>query len=197
MYGFYTLEGIDGSGKSTISHMLREKLESEGYDVVLTFEPTESWLGEKVNQCIKSGAAPCTTSFVFTADRILHGKKILRWLDQGKIVLCDRYAESTYAYQGVQLEEVMENPVFWLKDLSRGRIPIPDLTFLFLIDPKVALSRIEDRDELIRFEKEKFLKKVHEKYLLVCKGNRFKKIDATLSPRKIVEICYKEIIKTL
>ena len=197
MYGFYSLEGIDGSGKSTISHMLREKLESEGYDVVLTFEPTDSWLGEKVNQCIKSEADPCITSFVFIADRILHGKKILKWLDQDKIVLCDRYAESTYAYQGVQLEGLIDDPVFWLKNLSKNRIPEPDLTFLFLIDPKVALSRIKDRNELIRFEKEKFLKKVQKQYLSLCKSSRFKKIDATLSPDEIVEICYKEIVKKL
>ena len=118
MKHFVTFEGIDGSGKSTIIKTVFEKLKSNDYDVVLTFEPTNSWVGKIVQKCIMTKSDPFVTAFTFIADRVDHCKKIQKWLDSGKIVLCDRYAESTYAYQGSQMKDLVDDPIKWLQDLS-------------------------------------------------------------------------------
>ncbi len=195
MKRFISFEGIDGSGKSTISKLVAEKLRLTGYDVLLTFEPTNSPVGKFVQECIKKQSDPFVTSFTFIADRILHCRQIQQWIDEGKIVLCDRYAESTYAYQAVQLEGTLTNPLKWLQDLSEGRILIPDRTYLFLIDPRTSLARIQNRTTLVPFEQLEFLKKVHANYLKVSKGKRFMHVDATKPIGDLAEQCYNDIVK--
>jgi dTMP kinase len=194
MKQFITFEGIDGSGKSTVSKLVYDKLKSDGFNVVLTYEPTDSTIGKFVQKCIKTGDDPFVTAFTFIADRIQHCKKIKQWIDDGKIVLCDRYAESTYAYQGAQLENTINNSIKWLQDLSKDRILIPERTFLFVISPKDSLARIQNRDELIPFEQLSFLKKVHKNYLAVSKGKHFFQLDATKKIDELVDICYEDIL---
>ena len=193
MKQFITFEGIDGSGKSTISKLVYKKLKSNGYNVILTYEPTDKKIGKYVQHCIKTNADPFITAFTFIADRLLHCEQIKKWLDEEKIVLCDRYAESTYAYQGAQLEDQVRNPIKWLKELSKP-ILTPDRTFLFVISPKESLTRIQNRVELIPFERVSFLEKVHTNYLKLSKEKRFKKIDATKKIDELVDICYQDII---
>lgn len=195
MKRFVTFEGIDGSGKSTVSNLVFEKLKSKGYDVVLTFEPTDTWIGKCVQRCIESKTDPFVTAFSFIADRFEHCKKISKWLDQDKIVICDRYAESTYAYQGAQMQGLIKDPIKYLQELSKDRIIVPDRTFVFIIDPEESLKRIQNRDNLIPFEKISFLKKVHQNYLKLAVEKRFMKIDATKPVDEIVEICYRDIIR--
>jgi dTMP kinase len=195
MKQFITFEGIDGSGKSTISKLVSEKLRSAGYDSIWTFEPTDSTVGKFVQECIRSQSDPFITSFTFIADRIQHCKQIQQWLNEGKIVLCDRYAESTYAYQATQLESELKNPLKWLQELSEGRILLPDRTFLFVIDPKTSLARIQHRTELIPFERLAFLEKVHTNYLTVSKGKRFLHLDATQPIDELVQLCYDDILR--
>ncbi len=194
MKQFITFEGIDGSGKSTVSKVVYDKLKSDGHNVVLTYEPTDSTIGKFVQKCIKTGDDPFVTAFTFIADRIQHCKKIKQWIDDEKIVLCDRYAESTYAYQGAQLENTINNSIKWLQDLSKDRILIPERAFLFVIPPKDSLARIQNRDELIPFERLSFLKKVHKNYLAVSKGKRFFQLDATKKIDELVDICYEDIL---
>ena len=193
MKHFITFEGIDGSGKSTISKLVFKKLKSQGHDVVLTFEPTDTWIGKCVQKCIETKTDPFVTAFAFIADRIEHCEEIQRWLDQDKIVLCDRYAESTYTYQGAQIEGLVNNPIKWLKELSNNRIIIPDRTFIFVIDPKDSLARIQHRNNLIPFEKMSFLEKVNNNYLKLTTGKRFVKVDATKTINELVEICCNDI----
>jgi len=193
MKQFITFEGIDGSGKSTISKLVYDKLKSNGYNVILTYEPTDKKIGKYVQHCIKNNTDPFVTAFTFIADRLLHCEQIKRWLDEEKIVLCDRYAESTYAYQGAQLEDQVRNPIKWLKELSKP-ILTPDRTFLFVISPKESLERIQSRVELIPFERVSFLEKVHTNYLKLSKEKRFKKLDATKKINELVDICYEDII---
>jgi dTMP kinase len=195
MKHFVTFEGIDGSGKSTVSNLVYEKMKKEGYKIILTYEPTDSWIGKIVQKCIKTKSDPFITAYTFIADRYEHCKQIKKWLDTGKIVLCDRYVESTYAYQAAQMQESIDNPIKWLKELSKDRYVIPDRTFLFVIDPKKSLVRIQNRENLIPFEKIDFLDKVQKNYLDISKGARFKKIDATKKINEIADICYKDILK--
>ena len=195
MKRFVTFEGIDGSGKSTIIKKVFERLKSKGHDVILTFEPTDSWIGKIVQRCIKTKSDPYVTAFTFIADRVDHCKQIQKWLDDGKIVLCDRYAESTYAYQGAQMQGLVDDAIKWLQDLSKNRIIIPDRTFLFVIEPKDSIARIQNRNNLIPFEKVDFLEKVHKNYLEICKGKRFVKLDATKTIQDLTDICYDDIIK--
>ena len=195
MNQFFTFEGIDGSGKSTIMKEVSAHLKQRNYKVMTTYEPTDTWLGEYVQKQIRSNSDPFVTSFTFIADRIQHSKEIKEWIEKEYIVLCDRYAESTYAYQAVQLEKSMNDPIYWLQDLSKNRILIPDLTFYFRITPEQALARIQHRDELIPFEKRTFLQKVYDNYEKLCKGKRFFTIDATQSISEITELCIKKIIE--
>lgn len=195
MKHFITFEGIDGSGKSTISKLVYEKLHSSGYKVIWTFEPTNSTVGKYVQKYIRLQSDPFLISFTFIADRIQHCKKIQKWLDDGKIVLCDRYAESTYAYQAAQLKSQIKNPLKWLRELSNGRILVPNRTFLFVIDPKDSLARIQHRVELIPFEHLAFLEKVQQNYLKVSRGKRFIHLDAKKPINELVEICYNDIIR--
>jgi len=194
MKHFVTFEGIDGSGKSTISKLVYEKLKSDGYEVILTYEPTNTKIGKFVQECIKNKTDPFITAFTFIADRIGHCKEIKKWLYQKKIVLCDRYADSTYAYQGAQLEKYIKNPVKWLKDLSKDRIIYPDRTFLFIIDPKESLARIQHRKTLIPFEQLSFLERVHKNYMKLSCEKRFLKIDATKKKEELVELCCRDIL---
>jgi len=193
MKHFITFEGIDGSGKSTVSKLVYEKLKNDGYNVVLTFEPTDSMIGKYVQKCIKTNTDPYITAFTFIADRIQHCDRIKKWLEQDKIVLCDRYAESTYAYQGAQLEKELKDPIKWLKELSKNRILIPDRTYFFEIKPEISLERIKNRDELIPFEKINFLEKVHNNYKSLTKDRRFLYLDATKKIERLVDICSKDI----
>jgi len=195
MKKFITFEGIDGSGKTTILHLVADKLRENGFNVIETFEPTDTWLGDNVKKCIEEDTDPFITTFAFIADRIQHGKQIEEWLREGRIVLCDRYVDSTYAYQGVQLRKYMKQPIKWLKELS-SNIPIPDRTFLFILDPKEALERIQSRENLIPFEKISFLTKVQENYeKLAEEDKRFMIIDASKTIDEIVDICYRDIVK--
>jgi dTMP kinase len=194
MKRFITFEGIDGSGKTTICNNVFDTLQLQGYKVRKTFEPTDSLIGACAQQYIKIPADPFVAAFAMLADRFIHSKEIQQWLDDGYIVLCDRYAESTYAYQGVQLQEHIKTPIKWLQELSKGRIIPPDRTFLFDIDPQDAMKRIQQRKELIPFEQVSFLKKVQKNYLLLANGEQFKVMDATTPISKLTEVCLQDIL---
>ncbi len=195
MKHFVSFEGIDGSGKSTVSKLVAKRLENKGFKVVLTAEPTESVVGRFVQQCIRQNADPSVTSFAFIADRIEHCKKISEWLEQGKIVLCDRFSESTYAYQAVQLKKRVDDPIVWLKRIDEGKVLVPQRTFLFDVSSKEAMSRICSREELVPFEKVEFLKEVRKRYLEICKGPRFLVLDSTESVESLVECCCRDILE--
>ncbi|MEM2839099.1 MAG: dTMP kinase [Thermoplasmata archaeon] len=160
---FIVLEGIDGSGKSSVKKALPERLGTE--NLVLTEEPTDTWLGEAVRKSHREKVNPFTEAFLFIADRAAHSELIRGWLGQGKNVICDRYYHSTVAYQSAALEGTVDfDPVPWLLSINRKVSIEPDLVFLFRIDPKVALSRLKNRNELSKFEQIGFLEKVAANY---------------------------------
>ncbi len=196
MSQFFSFEGIDGSGKSTVSKQVYQTLQKNGYKTMLTVEPTQTPIGSFVQQCIQTKCDPFVTTFSFLADRIQHCKQIQQWLDEGNIVLCDRYVDSTYAYQSAQLDTCMDDPLRWLQELSVHGILQPDHTFLFLIDPKDSLQRIQHRDTLIPFEHQHFLEKVDSYYRqLSQKEKRIICLDATQKIEDVVDQCYKHIVQ--
>ena len=119
--------------------------------------------------------------------------EIKEWLEEGHIVLCDRYVDSTYAYQSVQLEGQMEDPLEWLRQLSNFVIK-PDRTFLFDIDPEEAISRIKGR-KTTRFENAEFLKKVRKRYIDIATEKRFKVLDARKGIEDLVKECVEDIME--
>ena len=190
---FITFEGIDGSGKSTIATKIYHTLQKQNIPAILTKEPTDTEIGLFVQNCIKKNTNPYVTAFSFIADRILHSKQITTWLNQKKIVICDRYAASTYAYQGAQLQQDMPEPMNWLQDLSKNLIQKPHITFLFDIDPEIALKRIQTRPELIPFEKKTFLTAVRHNYLILAEQHDFSILDASQS----ITTLYNKCLNTL
>ena len=144
---FISFEGIDGSGKSTQARLLAEHLRALGHDVVLTREPGGSAGGEEIRALVLQGDpdrwSAETELLLFTAARRDHMERlILPALSAGKIVICDRFADSTRMYQGLSRGDLRAT-VDALHDLMIGREP--DLTILIDMDPAQGLARAKGR----------------------------------------------------
>ena len=172
MAPFIVVEGIDGCGKSTAAKVLADRL---GKDVVLTREPTDSWIGAAVRDGGEEASSPYLDALLFMADRAQHTLEIADWVQKGLTVVCDRYYHSTVAYQTAFLKGKSLGDNFdWLLDANR-RISIhPDITFLLLLDPERALERAGGRGNLSRFERLDFLKDVQNNY------ERLARLDETI-----------------
>jgi dTMP kinase len=193
-----TLEGIDGCGKSSVLAHLENSLEGR---IIFTSEPTKGWTGKVVKKSIQSNAEPLTETFLFVADHAYHVRYIIEpALDEGWTVISNRYSDSRYAYQGVLLKPFFKDAVKWLKDMHRGWTITPDKTFLLLVEPETAISRITTRKKT-KFENAEFLARVQRNYLRLAgeEPGRFVKIDANAPLRNVkkdVEIKIKELIST-
>ena len=166
---FIVLEGIDGVGKTTISKRLGAWLEGRGRKAVLTAEPTEGWLGMAVRRANREDLDPRTEALLFTADRCQHTLAIERLLAEGNVVVSDRYYGSTVAYQGASLERGMgEGAVEWLLAMNRPVVRRPDLTVLLTCDPGAAMRRVGARGDRSKFEREGYLGRVQEIYLMLA-----------------------------
>jgi len=183
--GFVTFEGIDGSGKTTVSRLVAESLRAQGHRVHLTTEPTKSWLGDAVRRAYDDDVGAIAESFLFLADRAAHLTDIRAHLKKRELVLCDRYADSTYAYQGARLEGVMKDPIRFLQRASEPRALRPNVTLLLRISAELAGERIEGRPRLIRFEDLAFLKKVAANYDRLARSRRFVVLDGARGPEAV------------
>src|ERR687892_1801482 len=139
---FVTFEGLDGSGKTTQARLLQRRLEANGREVVATREPGGTELGEQVRDLVLHGGhvTPWAEALLYAASRAQHVEEVIRpALDRGAWVLCDRYLDSSVAYQGVArglgLDRVLE-----LNLTAVGGL-LPDHTFLFLINPALIGER--------------------------------------------------------
>ncbi|WMW26409.1 dTMP kinase [Methanolobus sediminis] len=165
-----TLEGIDGSGKSTITERLRSNPDFK--DFVFTREPTTGWIGDAVNRAIHSDTDDLAELLLFTADHAEHiSKLILPALESGQNVISDRYSGSRYAYQAVTLKGKFPEPMEWIQQIHRGWTVDPDLTVLFDIDPKISVERCGNRGEQTKFEKIDFLEEVRANYLKLAEAH--------------------------
>lgn len=193
---FVTLEGIDGAGKTTLARRLYESLTARRVDVALTREPTDTWLGKAVERAVEEDLDPVVQTFLFLADRSLHVERIQKWLEEEKTVLCDRYHDSTLAYQGAALRNRFPNAVAWLRRASPP-LPRPDLTFLLIVDPEEGLRRLSRIRERTPFERVEFLRRVQEIYLRLAREKRFYKLDASRSADVVFQEAYQVLMERL
>jgi dTMP kinase len=194
-----TLEGIDGSGKSTVAKKLQENHEIRVFEPVFTREPTRNTLtGNAVEKAIQSDTDQLAELFLFTADHAEHLSKLVKpALEKGKTVISDRYSDSRYAYQGITLKNRIENPLEWVRDLHRYWTVVPDLTFLFDIEPEIAVERCGKRGEQTKFEKIEFLRGVREIFLRLAaeEPERFIVVDASCSSENVEKTVVQKILE--
>jgi len=185
---FIAIEGIDGAGGSTHSKILANTLGEKGYRVYLTQEPSNSDVGILLRKYLKDEKIPPSTdALLFAADRTIHYyNEIKPKLDEGYIVISDRYLESSIAYQSAQSEEIS---VEWVKNINKFAKK-PDLTIILDLDPKISLARKTQQD-LEKFENTPFLDKVREIYLKRAKEEGHNVINSD----DIIELVQENIQK--
>ncbi|SFK74020.1 dTMP kinase [Halogranum rubrum] len=180
-----TLEGLDGSGKSTVWEALHDTYP----DAVFTHEPTESWYGDAVNRAIEDDDAdPLATLFLFTADHADHLSSVVRpALDDGELVISDRYSDSRFAYQAASLTDSdLRRPLEYIRGIHTAFSRSPDATIYLDIDPETAAARSGATN---KFEQAGYLAQVRSNYerLIEAEPERFVRIDATQSPEEVID----------
>ena len=187
---FITFEGIDGVGKSTQLDLLEKYLVAEGKEVLRTLEPGGTELGQEIRHLLlhrKGDVSPRAEALLYAADRAHHvATKIRPALAAGKVVLSDRYFDSSVAYQGAARELDVEE----VKQISLWAIDhlIPDLTVLLDLPADEALARRSSKGtEPDRLEREQleFFERARSEYLIMASEPRFLVIDATNSVEQI------------
>jgi dTMP kinase len=146
---FVTLEGPEGAGKSSVARGVASRLEAEGLKVLITREPGDGSLGPRVRQILLDGGEldPKAELLLFLADRAQHVAEVVRpALGRGEIVICDRYVDSSLAYQGYGRDLDVDDLRKW-NDFATGGL-VPDLTLLLDIEPTRGLERVKDKNRL-------------------------------------------------
>ncbi|MCR4879774.1 MAG: dTMP kinase [Bacilli bacterium] len=200
---FITIEGPEGSGKTTATNKVIEELKKLGYDVLRTREPGGTPISEQIRNVIldKSNTAmdPRTEALLYAAARRQHlVEKVWPATKEGKLVICDRYIDSSLAYQGgargLGIQNIIDINMFATDNTW------PDLTLLFDIEPELGLKRISlnaDREvNRLDLEKLDFHKKVRETFLELAKAqpNRFVIIDASKTPDEVSKAALDAIL---
>ncbi|GAA0399118.1 dTMP kinase [Cocleimonas flava] len=182
---FISFEGVEGAGKTTNIEYIAEKIEASGQEILLTREPGGTDLGEAIRELLISKEFPemhsTTELLLMFAARAEHlHRKIIPSLEQGRWVLCDRFTDATYAYQGAGRDIDLQN-IQTLENLVQGTLR-PDYTFLFDIDADIGLARAKNRGETDRFEQQHldFFNRVRSAYLKMAEENpqRYRIVNA-------------------
>ncbi|WP_338974352.1 dTMP kinase [Spiroplasma endosymbiont of Tricholauxania praeusta] len=200
---FITFEGPEGAGKTTVLKMIKEQLKQDGFDVIITREPGGSEISEQIRQVILNKENtlmdPWTEVLLYIAARRQHLiEKILPNKNSNKIIISDRFSDSTLAYQGyarnLDIDKINLIQKFIFEDYQ------PDLTVLFDIKPETGLQRILLRkgEKLNRLDEEtlEFHQKVYNGYkkIAISNPNRVHTINANLSEKKVFNSVYELII---
>lgn len=202
---FISFEGIDGAGKSSHIEPLAEALREQGLDVVITREPGGTDLAEKLRALILNDSMDqLTETLLAFAARRDHVQNVIRpALDAGKVVLCDRFTDSTVAYQGFgrgfqDSVEIIGSLEKWVQGQDvRQRLLQPDLTLWFDLDPQIAAKRLAGARAPDRFESqhEEFFGRVRDGYVSRMLGDpdRFHRIEAN----QPLENVFREVLNTV
>lgn len=201
---FITFEGGEGSGKSTVAYEFWKRLQRWKENAILTREPGGTEIAEKIREVVVSKGSEemdiRTEVLLFAAARREHlVKKIIPALEEGKVVVCDRFLDSSIAYQGSNrwsggVRKVMEINDYITADVS------PDMTFLLDIDPAIALARIHangretNRFDLVELQHHYAVQNIYRK-LAIDNPNRFVIIDATKSQEEVLQNVLSEYEK--
>jgi dTMP kinase len=201
---FITIEGIEGAGKSTAVREIEKQLKLKEVDYILTREPGGTEIAEGIRQLLlkhyfEEKMAEDTELLLMFASRAQHIAQLIKpALNAGKIVICDRFTDASFAYQGGG-RGVSKEHIQRLADWVQGDLK-PDLTILLDIHPKIGLKRAAKRGEPDRIEKEeiKFFERVRKTYLDLAKNDpdRFRVIDASQTLSKI-KASLKKILKEI
>ena len=183
---FITVEGIEGVGKTTNIDFIHQRLLAAGKDVVVTREPGGTPLGEAIRGLLLDPEytgmdSSCELQLMFAA-RAEHLARVIRpALDKGQWVLCDRFTDATYAYQGGG-RGIDTGVIARLEELVQGDFR-PDLTLLLDVPVEIGLARASERGKLDRFEQEKveFFERVRQAYLGMARqhATRYRIVDAS------------------
>lgn len=203
---FITLEGPEGSGKTSAIKLVREALEQMGHEIIITREPGGTPISEQIRNVIldKDNTAmdSRTEALLYAASRRQHlVEKIWPALKEGKIVFCDRYLDSSLSYQGYARGLGIDDILKVNEYATEGTFP--HITFLFDIDPELGLERInknKDREvNRLDVEKLSFHQKVREGYLILSKRfpDRYIVIDASKPLEEVSSNVLKEILNRL
>ena len=192
---FITFEGNDGSGKSSALQAVKQELKELGYDVLYTREPGGSPIAEKIRELILDkanvGMDDRTEALLYAASRREHiTKTIIPALNEGKIILCDRFLDSSLAYQGYARELGVENVLNMNQFATEGLFP--DLTILVCVHPEIGMLRIkkDERDmDRLEIEKMTFHTKLYEGYLKVADqyDNRIVAINGEQTKEEVLQ----------
>lgn len=206
MKGFITFEGGECSGKTTIINAICKLFEEKKIDYITTREPGGIMIAEKIRDIIldpnNTDMTPECEALLYAASRMQHlSQKVIPAIRNNKIVLCDRFLDSSLAYQGyargLGIDKVLNANAFALNYL-------PDLTIFIDVTPEVALKRIENKDrngkkDRLDLESINFHKRVYEGYhkLLERYPDRIVRIDGNNPLEKVIEDCVNVIFKYL
>ena len=190
---FVTFEGIDGSGKSTQAELLRARLEADGFDVVVTREPGGTELGERIRDLVLHGGhvSPWAEALLYAASRAQHVDEVIRpALERGAWVVCDRYVDSSVAYQGVGRELGLDRVL----DLNLAAVGglMPDRTFLLELDVAASSGRLQGDHDRLEREPGDFHTRVADGYreLAARFPGRIVVLDAASPPDTLAEEVY-------
>ncbi|MDF2820589.1 MAG: tmk [Clostridiales bacterium] len=197
---FITFEGGDGSGKTSQINLLKKYFEQQGKEVIITREPGGTVISEKVREIIldinNTEMSDITEALLYAAARAQHVNEVIEpAIKEGKIVICDRFVDSSVVYQGYA-RQIGIDMILKINDIATNGL-VPDLTFYLDLEAKIGLNRKKNQAELDRLEVEKieFHENVISGYRELANRNpdRIITIDATLT----VEEIYNKVVQTI
>jgi len=203
---FITFEGVDGTGKSTHARLFLERLHAEGYAAILTREPGGTKVAEKIREILLTDCgevvSPRSEALLYAAARAQHVFRVIRpALEEGQVVLCERFSDSTLAYQGYGTG--LDLAVLQAADGIATDGLRPELTFLFTLRPEECWERVEKRNagsghDLIEARGLEFQERVYQGYLRLAQEDpvRIKQVECGgKKPQEIQEMLWTYFVK--